>query len=52
MSDKNPNPIRDTNLKTNRREFLKTGAAFAGAALLGQTFNAAFVENEMKRQEK
>ena len=29
--------------ETNRRDSLKTGAAFAGAALLGQAFNAAFV---------
>ena len=28
---------------TDRRGFLKTGAAFAGAALLGEAFNAAFV---------
>ena len=29
--------------RTDRRDFLKTGAAFAGAALLGEAFNAAFV---------
>jgi len=29
--------------ENNRRDFLKTGSAFAGAALPGQAFNAATV---------
>jgi hypothetical protein len=29
-------------LETNRRDFLKTGAAFTGAALLGKVFNVSF----------
>ena len=43
MIEKNHNPKRATNSETSRRDFLKTGAAFAGAALLGEAFNAAFV---------
>jgi hypothetical protein len=43
MSKKNPEAAKATNPETNRRDFLKTGAAFAGAALLGEAFNAAFV---------
>ena len=43
MNEKNHNPKRATLSETNRRDFLKTGAAFAGAAILGEAFNAAFV---------
>ena len=43
MIEKNHNPKRAKNSETSRRDFLKTGAAFAGAALLGEAFNAAFV---------
>ncbi len=43
MIEKNHNPKRATNSETSRRDFLKTGAAFAGAAILGEAFNAAFV---------
>jgi len=42
MSEEYHNPKRVKNSETNRRDFLKTGAAFAGAAILGEAFNAAF----------
>ncbi|MBW2201889.1 MAG: twin-arginine translocation signal domain-containing protein [Deltaproteobacteria bacterium] len=43
MLEKNHKPKRTDNSETSRRTFLKTGAALAGAALLGEAFNAAFV---------
>ena len=43
MNEKNHNPKRSTLSETNRRVFLKTGAALAGAALLGEAFNVALV---------
>ena len=43
MNEKKPNTTRATHPETSRRNFLKTGAAFAGAALLGQAFNAGRV---------
>ena len=50
MIEKDSKIKRACNPQTNRRDFLKTEAAFAGAALLGEAFNAAFVsaadENE------
>jgi hypothetical protein len=42
MIETNHNTKRADNSETSRRDFLKTGAAFAGAALLGEAFNAAF----------
>jgi len=41
MTIKKSNATIATRWEPNRRDFLKTGAAFAGAALLGQAFNAA-----------
>ena len=43
MSEKKPNTKKATNPEKSRRDFLKTGAAFAGAALVGEAFNATFV---------
>ena len=43
MSKKKSEEAKATLSETNRRDFLKTGAAFAGAAILGEAFNAAFV---------
>jgi hypothetical protein len=43
MTKKHTSVTRAYNSKTDRRDFLKTGAALAGAALLGEAFNAAFV---------
>ena len=40
MIEKEPNATEATHSETNQRGFLKTGAAFAGAAMLGQAFNA------------
>jgi hypothetical protein len=39
---------RATNSETSRRDFLLTGAAFAGAALVGEAFNGAFVSAAQK----
>lgn len=50
MSEKKRFPIRETNLKTNRREFLKIGAAYTGTVLLGKTINAAFVSAAENQQ--
>ncbi|MBW2202101.1 MAG: twin-arginine translocation signal domain-containing protein [Deltaproteobacteria bacterium] len=35
MKEKNTNATKAYHSKTDRRDFLKTGVAFAGAALLG-----------------
>ncbi len=43
MIEKKLNSTKALHSGTDRRDFLKTGAAFAGAALLGEAFNAAFV---------
>ena len=43
MTEKKSNATRATNPGTSRRDFLKSGAAFAGAALLGQGFHASMV---------
>ena len=43
MSEGNHNPKRVKNSETNRRDFLKTGVAFTGAALLGKAFNVDLV---------
>ena len=42
MNEKKTNATSAINLETNRRGFLKTGAAFAGAALLGEAFRVSF----------
>jgi len=42
MNENKTNEKRATTPETNRRDFLKTGAAFAGAALLGEVFNVSF----------
>ena len=43
MNEKKPTTTRATHPETSRRTVLKAGAAFAGAALLGQAFNAGLV---------
>ena len=43
MIEKNHKPKSADNSETGRRVFLKTGAALAGAALLGEAFNVALV---------
>jgi hypothetical protein len=40
---KDTNATRTTDPETSRRRFLKTGAAIAGAAILGEVFNQAIV---------
>jgi len=42
MNENKTNEKRATTPETNRRDFLKTGAAFAGAALLGEAFRVPF----------
>ncbi len=42
MSKIKINATKITDSGPNRRDFLKAGAAFAGAAMLGQAFNAVF----------
>lgn len=53
MKGKYSKAAKTTNPKTSRRDFLKTSAAFAGAALLGNAFSATFVsaEGENKKTE-
>jgi len=51
MIEKNHNPKKADHSETSRRNFLKTGAAFAGAALLGDAFSAAFVSAAEKNRE-
>jgi hypothetical protein len=41
MTGKRPGSTKTCRSKTNRRDFLKTGAALTGAVILGQAFNAA-----------
>jgi len=43
MTKKKSKEIRGNNPETSRRDFLKTGTVFAGAAILGEAFNAAYV---------
>jgi len=43
MTIKKSNATVETHSETDRRDFLKTGAAFAGAALLGKAFNVDLV---------
>ncbi|MBW1788678.1 MAG: hypothetical protein JRK53_18990 [Deltaproteobacteria bacterium] len=41
MTEKKPNSKKAGHSETCRRDFLKTGAAFAGAALLGEVFTGS-----------
>ena len=51
MSEKKHTPKRTTHSETNRRDFLKTGAVLAGAALVGKAFNAAIVSAAKENQQ-
>ena len=42
MSEKEPTATKAYHSEPNRRDFLKTGAVFAGTAILGHAFNTAF----------
>ncbi len=42
MTEKKLNSKKACHSETDRRDFLKTGAALAGAVLLGEAFNAAY----------
>ena len=51
MTIKKSNATIATHWETNRRNFLKTGVAFTGAALLGKAFNVSFVSAAENQQD-